>query len=225
METAHSGGVVFHPEILPKATQRALDFLSRARWLNRDNWYLAGGTALALQVGHRSSVDLDFFTPKKNFYAAKLIDHLKGNQWETDILSEGTVYGRLLKAKVSFLAYPFFIPGKAYGRYGVLRILDPQDIAIMKIIAISQRGRKRDFVDLYWYCMEKEPLIDIVQLLPERYPEVSHNYHHILKSLAYFADAEKDPMPKIFFDASWKKVKKFFEKEVLNVANILLKLR
>ncbi|MBI4128310.1 MAG: nucleotidyl transferase AbiEii/AbiGii toxin family protein, partial [Parcubacteria group bacterium] len=74
-------------------------------------------------------------------------------------------------------------------------LLDIRDIAVMKIIVISQRGRKRDFVDLYWYAQHVEPLGAVLERLPDQYPTVAHDYHHILKSLIYFADAEEDPMP------------------------------
>ena len=105
-------------------------------------------------------------------------------------MREGTVYGRLLGAKISFIAYPFFRAKEPYAWYGNVRVLTPPDIAVMKIIAISQRGKKRDFIDLYWYVNNREPLIQILRRLPEQYPTVIHDYHHIIKSLMYFADAD-----------------------------------
>ncbi|MBI4994480.1 nucleotidyl transferase AbiEii/AbiGii toxin family protein [Candidatus Peregrinibacteria bacterium] len=103
-------------------------------------------------------------------------------------------------------------------------MLDKHDIAVMKIIAISQRGRKRDFIDLYWYCANYSPLINLIKCLPSQYLNISRNYHHILKSLIYFCDAENDPMPKIFFKTSWKEVKNFFKQEVKRTARQLLRL-
>lgn len=91
---------------LPWSTKRALTFLSRAAWFKETKWYLAGGTALALHEGHRQSVDLDFFTKEENFSPAKLTRHFTKNIWKTDILREGTLYGTLYDAKVSFIAYP-----------------------------------------------------------------------------------------------------------------------
>lgn len=216
--------VGWHTDILPRNVKPALDYFSRQNWLRRSAWYLAGGTALSLQVGHRTSADLDFFIPKGDFGAAKLIKKLPKDKWTTGILREGTIYGKFLTAKVSFIAYPFFVAKQPFKWYGAVRVLDPHDITVMKIVAVSQRGRKRDFIDLYWYCLNHEPLIDIIQCLPEQYPNIAHNYHHILKSLAYFEDAEADPMPKVFFDADWKKIKKFFERETKLIAQKLLKL-
>jgi len=87
-----------------------------------------------------------------------------------------------------------------------IKILRPLDIAVMKIIAISQRGRKRDFLER----------------LKTQYPTVAHDYHHILKSLVYFNDAESDPDPENYFKASWKDVKNYFEKEILNITNKII---
>ena len=95
----------------------------------------------------------------------------------------------------------------------------------MKVIAISQRGRKRDFVDFYWYCKNRESLTDVLHRLPAQYPTVAHDYHHILKSFMYFADAEEDPMPKIFFDVTWREIKKYFQQEVPRITKEFLGLK
>ena len=99
------------------------------------------------------------------------------------------------------------------------------DIAVMKVIAISQRGKKRDFYDLYWLAHHGESLEMTVQKLKSQYPFVAHDYHHILKSLVYFADAEDDQTPETNFKASWKEVKDFFVKEVPRVTKRLVDLR
>jgi hypothetical protein len=97
-----------------------------------------------------------------------------------------------------------------------------RDIAVMKIVAISQRGRKRDFFDLYWCAHNIEPLLEIIKRLPEQYPSVAHDYHHILKALVYFDDAETDPDPELNFKVSWKQVKTFFKKEIPLIMNKLV---
>lgn len=83
----------------------------------------------------------------------------------------------------------------------------------MKIIAVSQRGRKRDFFDLYWCAKNIEPLENLIKRLKIQYPTVAHNYHHILKSLIYFKDAESDPMPEIFLRRHGKMLKIFLKKK------------
>ena len=224
MDTPTQQVIKWHLNILPKNTQKAIHYFSTATWLQNSKWYLAGGTALALQVGHRSSVDLDFFNMTTRFSEEELIGHLPKESWKTTILREGTIYGELLKAKASFIAYPFFIPKIPYQFYGHIPILSLHDIAVMKIIAISQRGKKRDFLDLFWYCQHQNHLFDVILRLKSQYPTVTHNYHHILKSLLYFEDAEKDPMPEIYFKATWKEIKGFFQREVPFIARKLLRI-
>lgn len=93
-------------------------------------------------------MDLDFFTPLASFRELAVERTLLATKlWKTDFREKGTIYGTLLNAKVSFLAYPFFVPSGPMVGCGNLRILPPRDIATMKVIAISQRGRKRDFLD------------------------------------------------------------------------------
>lgn len=214
-----------HLDILPKATKKALDFFAGQDWLKNSRWYLAGGTALALQEGIRKSVDLDFFTTNSNFKMESIMLHfLNDPNWKTSFGEAGTIYGELFKAKVSFIAYPFFIPKQEMIKYGSVKILQSTDVAVMKIIAISQRGRKRDFFDLYWCAKNIEPLSDILRKLKKQYPLVAHDYHHILKSLVYFKDAEKDPEPEIYFKATWKDVKKFFNSEIPKIMKEIIGL-
>jgi len=94
----------------------------------------------------------------------------------------------------------------------------------MKVIAISQRGRKRDFIDLYWCIRNIESLEKIIIRLKTQYPSVAHDFHHILKSMTYFVDAENDPLLKLYFKASWSQVKKLFIDEVPDVTRKLMKL-
>ena len=222
MATDSSDVTAWHLETLPGETLAALDALSKEVWLADSPWYLAGGTALALAAGHRASVDLDFFTPEKSFSLATMTGHLSMPGWTSDILQDDTIYGRLHGAQVSFIAYPFFIPRAPKRSYGSIVVLAPEDVAVMKIVAISQRGRKRDFVDLFWYCLHQEPLETVLKRLPDQYPSVAHDYHHILKSLTYFADAEEDPMPDLRFKAEWEEVKRYFLTEVSRAAKSLV---
>ncbi|MBI5230075.1 MAG: nucleotidyl transferase AbiEii/AbiGii toxin family protein [Candidatus Magasanikbacteria bacterium] len=211
-------------DTLPRSTKNALDFLSAQEWLKKTDWYLAGGTALALQVGHRRSVDLDFFIKHPRFDNVDLTDRLaSANHLEIELNKDNTIFAKLLGAKISFIAYPFFVPKQPALWYGFVKVLDKRDIAVMKIVAISQRGRKRDFFDLYWCANHIESLEEIIKRLPAQYPSVAHDYHHILKSMMYFEDAENDPEPVIYFSATWKQVKSFFIKEISIIARKLIK--
>ena len=219
--------IIWHFDVMPKKTIKVFKYLSRQKWLDNSGWYLAGGTALALQVGYRQSVDLDFFTESKSgkIDNTKILEYLKSSgEWFTDVDSEGTIYGELQKAKISFIAYPFFSPAQPFVRYGTINILNKEDIAVMKVVAISQRGRKRDFFDLYYCANNILPLEEIMIRLKMQYPSVAHDYYHILKSLIYFADAESDPEPNLLIDLDWKTVKKYFEKEIPALTKKLLRI-
>lgn len=217
--------ISWHYETLPRKTKKALDFLSKEEWFSQSNWYLAGGTALALQAGHRKSIDLDFFTEDRNFENEELLGKFsKIDDWEVEMNRKNTIYAKLFGAKISFIAYPFFIPKQQPLRHGTIRVLNQIDIGVMKITAISQRGRKRDFFDLYWCAHNVEPLENIIKRLKAQYPAIAHDYHHILKSMVYFEDAESDPEPEIYFSADWKKVKKFFTKEIPLITMRILKI-
>lgn len=207
---------------LSKATRNAFDVLAAQSWLKEKGWYLAGGTALALQCDHRVSVDLDFFTPHADFDIEQIIAALTGQGWITSLREKGTLYGELKGAKISFISYPYFVPKQPFITHRFINVVDARDIAVMKIIAISQRGKKRDFFDLYWYFKHRESLIGVMKRLDIQYPKFVHNYHHIIKSLTYFEEAEEDPEPQVFFDASWEQVKKYFLSIVPDVADNLL---
>lgn len=209
-------------EVLPKSVGAALDFMASQDWIGDSSWYLAGGTALALQTGHRVSFDLDFFNRGKSFVPEDILKRLDGPEWTIDVVEPGTVFGSFGKTKVSFLAYPFFTPSQKVERYGNINVLQPADLAVMKLIAVSQRGRKRDFIDLYWCLQNIESLPALLERLPRQYPTVAHDYHHILKSLVYFGDAEEDPMPELYFEADWPVIKSYFETEVPRIADQLL---
>ena len=217
------GGENFFLHALPPTTRAAFQEAQKSRFFKTGGWYLAGGTALTLQVGHRQSVDLDFFTQNAGFdEVATERALLAGGDWSTGFAESATIYGKFHGAKLSLIAYPFFVPAKPFIPCGTIRVLQESDIAVMKIIAMSQRGRKRDFIDLYWYAQNREPLAAVIRRVPKQYPGQEHNIPHFIKSLAYFDDAESDPMPKIFFDASWSGIKRFFRKEAKAIAEEIL---
>ncbi len=161
---------------------------------------------------------------RKTFDETKIEESFSGRgEWITTSISKGTVYGEFFGGKISLIAYPFFRPAQPMAVFGNIALLAPDDIAVMKIIAISQRGKKRDFFDLYWLCRNMRPLGDIIANVNRQYA-VRQNLTHVLKSLVYFDDAEDDPDPVIFFDANWKGVKKFFRDEVAIATKELIKL-
>ena len=197
-------------------TKDTLALLGRSHLL--DKAYLGGETACALHLGHRISVDFDFFTPKE-FNAKESIKSLKKmSEFELEQHSWGTILGLMEGIRFSLFVYkyPVLFPCKSILK---VNIADLRDIAAMKIDAIAARGRKRDFIDLYFICKEKIPLERALFFYNRKYGKLSSNIIHIQKSLVYFVDAEISPMPKMLKPCRWEEVKRFFEREVKRIAN------
>ena len=109
-------------------------------------------------------------------------------------------------------------------KIGTVSLVKPEDIAAMKIVAISQRGKKRDFFDLYWISHNIQNLTKSIESAQDQY-QVKQNLTHVLKSLVYFEDAEDDPMPDIYFKATWKEVKSFFIDQIPKITRDLVDLK
>jgi len=174
--------------------------------------YLAGGTGLALHFGHRRSVDLDFFAPE-GLDEDPFLQRLQSLPGLIVVArSPETLHLTIQGIKVSFLGYryPVLFPFASF--FGV-SVADPRDIACMKIAAISSRGSKRDFVDLYVVC-QQFGIAELLDLFARKYARTGYQKLHILKSLTYFADGEKDPPPHLLAPLDWEEIKNFFEREV-----------
>ncbi len=180
------------------------------------NFYLAGGSGAALHLGHRVSEDLDFFT-QSDLDTGALTQRLKRlGEFELQTEAWGTVTGILCGVRVSFFTYAYPLVEPTHKLFGV-NVASLADIGLMKLIAISQRGSRRDFVDLFFIC-QKLPLERLLALLPRKYSGVNYSLNHILRSLVYFADAEVEPMPRMLRSIRWTAVKRFFESEVKKIA-------
>lgn len=196
---------------LSQQTQKNLVILSKILFVSK--YYLAGGTALSLHYGHRFSYDLDFFSlePEKSFIiTSSLKDKGKLEIFQND---EGTFNGQLNGIKLSFFIYPYKAISP-FSKYNNIKVAGISDIACMKINAISSRGTKRDFVDLYSICKRDNQLARLLKLFEKKYAAVKYNMLHIIKSLVYFKDAEEEEMPSMVDEIDWKAVKKFFVQEV-----------
>ncbi|RXG63032.1 hypothetical protein ES695_19225, partial [Candidatus Atribacteria bacterium 1244-E10-H5-B2] len=203
-------------EIISKKTKANLEILTKEAVLK--NFYLAGGTGAALQLKHRVSLDLDFFT-NKDIDTKTLIQKIKTRgKFSVERETENTLIGIFNGIRVSFLKYDYPLLFDLKQIEGI-RIADLRDIGCMKIDAISSRGMKRDFVDLFFICREVISLKNLLSLFKRKYKSVSYNMMHILKSLAYFEDAENNPMPRMILPISWQEVKSFFKKEIRKINN------
>ncbi len=164
---------------------------------------LVGGTALALQLGHRSSVDLDLFGTIP-FSADEIRDALSENHSLTIVKESMNINIYLIDGvKVDIVNYKYSWIDSPVREEGVT-LAGIKDIAAMKIAAIVGRGTKKDFIDLF-FLLKQFSLREILDLYLQKYPDGS--VFIAMKSLSYFEDAEPDPMPVMFDEVSWETVK------------------
>ena len=171
---------------------------------------LVGGTALALQYGHRNSIDLDFFGSigadnEELKDVLRSHGNLRINQ-ETQNIKQYVLSG--VKVDIVNYCYPWI--DEPIGEDG-LRLASPRDIAAMKINAIEGRGTRKDFVDVA-ELLKHFTLQEILDFHAQKYPEA--NTFRVLLSLSYFEDAEQQPMPKMFIPDTWEEIKKRIQQAI-----------
>lgn len=206
---------MFTKGISPK-TRRSLALLGQLKELGQ--FYLAGGTAVALRFGHRLSFDLDFFTP--NDFSQKELIKLMDRKGKFDLgqVSKNTLLGLFEQTKVSFFKYDYPLIDETTN-FDDVTIVGQKDLMAMKVDAISSRGTKRDFIDLY-FLLGKQDLGKAINCYEEKYKKANINIFHVLKSLNYFIDAEELKMPEMLVPCAWEEVKKFF---LIQVPKVLSK--
>jgi len=172
---------------------------------------LVGGTALSLQIGHRKSVDLDLFTTE-DFETNDIIPLLT-NDYELKIIFQNpkTLICSINNIKVDFIRFKYKII-RSLVLIDNLRLMSVDDIAAMKLDAITGRGKKKDFFDLY-YLLKKYSLKKLFDLFLEKYPH--QTLFHVAKSMSYFVDAEADIAPYVFDKkVTWENVKTTIANEI-----------
>jgi predicted nucleotidyltransferase component of viral defense system len=178
-----------------------------------DHFVLAGGTSLALQLGHRESYDLDLFSTE-DFSTDEVLIFLEKN-FGANLISKSRhiVISMIDNVKVDCVYHPYAFKHPIIETDGI-RLLHIEDVAAMKISAIAGRGRKRDFYDLY-FLLQHFTLPQLLDFYSEKYGESS--LFHALRSLSYFDDAEADADPIVFENVLWKTVKKHISQAVAAV--------
>jgi len=203
-------------QTLPGNTKTVLALLEKSETIQKA--YLAGGSALTLQLGHRISYDLDFFT-REEFDEQKLLPEIdKISNFQLEKIDWRTILGKFgdVKFSIFYYEYPLLCVAK---KFGMINVTDICDLAAMKIAAVASRGAKRDFVDIYFICKEGMSLKEIIHFYNEKYKNLAAVRTHILKSLVYFEDAESNEMPEMLKQANWEEVKKYLETEVKKLVN------
>lgn len=178
-------------------------------------YYMAGGTALSLQLRLRKSVDFDFFVPHKfnpHSLYAQLKDICPGDMTAINVDNRGTCDVTMWGVQVSFFEFPYstlyeYVRDRSMPELAMASI---KDIAAMKALAIGSRGAIKDFFDLYqiYHRTDYDTHI-LVHDLHLKYGEHA-NLSYVGMGLNYFEDAEQEKLPETYVKYDWEEIKKFF---------------
>lgn len=201
-------------EAVNTTTLELIKSLQQKEYLNE--FYLVGGTALAIYYNHRESIDIDLFS-NFNFDAKTLLENIQ-HDYSYQLLNtaDNTLKGIIDDVNVDIIAhrYPYL---KAPENLNDMRLLSVPDIIAMKLNAISVSGqRPKDYLDIY-YALHDYSISEMVGFYQTKYSQ--QNSGHVLKSLIYFDDVDLAGWPKLIKDPKleWEKVKVKIEKEVLEL--------
>lgn len=199
-----------HWNALTPSTRDAFHLLEKLK-LTKD-FYLAGGTGLALHFGHRFSIDLDFFSEKPNAVGpaqrSQLLSVLDDPTLEITYDEDSTFVATWRGVGISFFRlhmYPLVQPTLAING---ARLAGVAEIGAMKLAAIINRGTRKDMVDLY-FILQQISLDAIFEVAAVKYSKVRSFPASAVRALSYFDDAESLPMPQMIDKTTWSKMKKF----------------
>jgi predicted nucleotidyltransferase component of viral defense system len=200
---------MLHLESVEPFTLGLLKSLMSRKYL--EQFVLVGGTALALQIGHRKSVDLDMFTVSEIDTDALLENLQQDYSVQPKVRTQGSLISDIEGIKVDFIRFKYAFTYPIVEIDGI-RLLSVKDIAPMKLDAITGRGSKKDFYDLY-FLLERFTLPEILELYLQKYPHST--LFHVIKSLTWFEDADPQALPDVLEKKNtWAQVKKRIEKAV-----------
>jgi predicted nucleotidyltransferase component of viral defense system len=174
------------------------------------HFYLAGGTALSLQIGHRLSVDLDFFTPTEDVPSIRRLIEKNLSSFQPSLTdsSWGNLVYLVNDIRVGFYGYGHPLVTPLVIEEGI-RLASIEDIALMKFDALLARASRKDFYDLYFICRQKS-LSELLDKAPQKYASVRDFEVQVIKRLVFFENAEGETNPILLNDADWQSVKAFF---------------
>ena len=205
-----------HWEAVTAETQNVFHLVSKLPFIQR--FYLAGGTGLALHLGHRFSVDLDFFSPAADAVGPDERAILRTALEEPSLVitydKDMTFVANWRGVGISFFRlslYPLVQPPLLLDDIPVASIAE---IGAMKLAAIIDRGTRKDLVDLY-YILQQAPLDDLFQIAAVKYARVRTFAISATRARAYFEDAEDLPMPQMLDRTPWAKMKHFLERQAV----------
>lgn len=201
-----------HWEALTPSTHQAFHLIARFPFITE--FYLAGGTGLALHLGHRFSLDLDLFSPDETAVNPVHRDNLRMLLDDPSLTitydKNGTFVATWQGVGVSFFRLPLYPLVQAPVLLEGVPLATIPEIGAMKLAAIIDRGTRKDMVDLY-YLLQAVPLETVFEVAAIKYARVRSFGVSAIRAMAYFSDAEAAPMPQMRDKTPWSKMKKFLE--------------
>lgn len=208
-------------DALPPATRACLAKLGDSQLAA--GFYLAGGTAVALHLGHRLSVDLDFFGPTP-FAPQQMAERLAAlGRFRLEQIAIDTLLGELEEVKIGFFRYGYPLLASLSDLADVA-VAGLPDLVAMKLDALAQRGARRDFVDLFFLGQAGYPPKVALDLYQRKYAHLNVNRAHVIKALTYFVDAESDPMPQMLKPVRWEDIVQYFSRQAKSLLDELTDL-
>ena len=202
---------VLHWETISPAMRQVMTTFSATDLGAR--FYLAGGTALSIHIGHRKSIDLAFFSADEDIPSlrgplAQALDPFK------PILAD-SAWGNLVflaqNVLVGFYGYGYTMVGEFTQADGT-RLASLEDIGLMKLDAILARASRKDFHDLYEICL-RIPLRELLAFAQQKYPHVRDFESQVARRLVYFKRAEAEEPLTLIQPVSWQQVKHYFHQQ------------
>lgn len=206
-----------HKQILPHKSYLLLQKIRKNESFR--NFYLAGGTALALQIGHRKSYDFDFFSEKE--FSSTLLTKFD-KPYEVIALHNNSIELIKDETKVMFMFFGFKLMKPLLKIENVI-MANPIDIGLMKLLALQGRSTRKDIVDLYFIDKLIIKLEGLLKLFESHYPKESFNSYKSLKMLIDESELNKEPMPRMMMQCNWDEALKLVKQKIaLHMKNLLL---
>lgn len=210
--------ITLHKEILSSNTFKLLQKIQGIPEFK--NFYLAGGTALALQLRHRKSVDLDFFTNVE--FKSSIVTNFP-EKYSVMSIFDNSIELISMDTKVFFFYFGFPLSNEVK-EVDQIMMADPFDIGLMKLLALQGRTTKKDIIDLYFLDQEFIKLEILLEKFEEVYPKDSFNNYQSFKKLLDFENVKNQPEPIVVKPYNWNDCMQLVETKITKHIQQLLQV-
>lgn len=207
-----------HWNVITPKMQRLFIHIGEQPFSHR--FYLAGGTALSLQIGHRRSVDFDFFSAADEVDEKSRDEIIAGfSSFPAQVIesTDGNLFMIVDDIRIGFFGYGYPLVGELSICENVF-LASLIDIGLMKCDAIISRGSRKDFYDLF-FILKSLQLDSLFLLSEKKYPLFRDFPLMVLESMTLFDNADRDVQPELLHAIPWDLVKQFFIEQAHRLSN------